>query len=153
MREGGLTEHQENPTKEVAIHSPSACRNERASCQETMEANPEKMEPIDREIAILEKMEAMDLKANPGEIESESEHREFPKEDATVKPVRGQTKRRSDLHLAARRSGEPNVLTRGDCGFPRRLVAACSLMKQYHGAREISSGKFGPREIMDRGRN
>jgi hypothetical protein len=26
-------------------------------------------------------------------------------------------------------------------------------MKQYHGAREISSGKFGPREIMDRGRN
>jgi hypothetical protein len=32
------------------------------------EASPEKMEPIDRTIAIVEKMEATDLKENPEEM-------------------------------------------------------------------------------------
>jgi hypothetical protein len=40
-------------------------RKGRTACQEATEANPEKMEPIDRAITILEKMEATDLKANP----------------------------------------------------------------------------------------
>jgi hypothetical protein len=34
-----------------------------------------------------------DLKANPEEMEPESEHREVLKEDAIVKPVRGWKKR------------------------------------------------------------
>jgi hypothetical protein len=40
-----------------------------------------------------EARKAMDLKANPEEMESESEHREVPKEDAVVKPVKGRKKR------------------------------------------------------------
>jgi hypothetical protein len=81
----------------------------RTACQEATEANPEKTEPIDHAIAISEqmiamtkvnreKMEATDLKANPEEMESESEHREVPKEDAVVKPVRGRKKRHRDRH-------------------------------------------------------
>jgi hypothetical protein len=37
------------------------------------------MEPTDRTIAILEKMEATDLKANSEEMESEPEHSELRK--------------------------------------------------------------------------
>jgi hypothetical protein len=48
------------------------------TCQKPTEANPDKMEPIDQMIAILEKMEAMDLNANPEEMESDVEHREVP---------------------------------------------------------------------------
>jgi hypothetical protein len=76
------------------------------------EANPEKMEPTDRAIAILEqmiamtkanreKMDATDLKANPVDMESKSEHRDIPKEDAVVKPVIEQKKKHRDRHLAA----------------------------------------------------
>jgi hypothetical protein len=60
--------------EEVAFHSLRACQNERTGCQEVTEANPEKMDPVDHAIAILEKMEATDLKANPEEMKSESEH-------------------------------------------------------------------------------
>jgi hypothetical protein len=49
-----IVERQESPNKEVAIHSLRACRNERMACQETTKANPEKMEPTDGTIAILE---------------------------------------------------------------------------------------------------
>jgi hypothetical protein len=38
--------------------------------------------------ACLQKMEATDLEANPGEIESESLHEEVPKEDTTVRTVK-----------------------------------------------------------------
>jgi hypothetical protein len=34
----------------------------------------------------------MDFKANPEEMESELEHRDVPKEDSVVKPVKGRIK-------------------------------------------------------------
>jgi hypothetical protein len=80
-----VVEQQEIPNKEVVVDSLSACRNKRTACQGVMEANPEKVRPIDRAIAILAKMEAMDLKANPEEMESKSAHQEVPTEGATVK--------------------------------------------------------------------
>jgi hypothetical protein len=58
-----------------------------------------------------EKMEAMDLKGNPEEMECESEHQEVPKEDAVVKPVEGRKKRRRGRMLAAGRRKEPKELT------------------------------------------
>jgi hypothetical protein len=87
-------------------------RKERTVCQEAIKANPEKMEPNDRAIAILEhmiavmkanreKMEAIDLKANPVEMKSELEDREVPNEDAVVKPVKRQKKRHRSQKLAA----------------------------------------------------
>jgi hypothetical protein len=50
-------------------------------------AQPEKLEPIDRAIAILTEMEAMDLKANSEEMESKLEHREVLMEGAEVKSL------------------------------------------------------------------
>jgi hypothetical protein len=50
---------QEIPNEEETIHSLRECQKERTACQEAMEANPEKMEPTDRAIAILKQMIAM----------------------------------------------------------------------------------------------
>jgi hypothetical protein len=66
-----------------------------------------------------------DLKANPEEMKSESEHRKVPKEDAVGKPVKGPKKRHRGRKLAAGRHGEPKELTRGDCGYGRKLAATC----------------------------
>jgi hypothetical protein len=85
------------------------------------------MEKTDRVIAVLEQviamtkanrenMEATDLKANPEEMESESEHGEVPQKDDAVKWVKGRRKQQRDWHLAAGRCGEPKELTLGDCG-------------------------------------
>jgi hypothetical protein len=101
------TEWQETPNEEVAIDSLRACQNGKTAYQEVTEANSEKMDPIDRAIAILEKMEDTSLKANTEEMESELEHWEVPKEDGIVKPVKGRKKRHWDRHLAAGRCGEP----------------------------------------------
>jgi predicted kinase len=141
-----IVEQQENPNNDAAIHSLRACRKERAACQEATEANPEKMEKTenlksymektDRVIAILEqmiamtkanreKMEAMDLKANPEKMESELEHRKVRKKDATVKRVKERNKQERDWHLAVGRHREPKELTRGDCGSQMKLAASC----------------------------
>jgi hypothetical protein len=48
-----------------------------------------------------EKMEAMNLKGNPEELECQSDHWEVPKEDAVVKPVKGRKKQHRDWHLTA----------------------------------------------------
>jgi hypothetical protein len=48
-----------------------------------------------------EKMEVMDLKGNPEEMECESEHQETPKEDAIVESVKGRKKRYRGRKLAA----------------------------------------------------
>jgi hypothetical protein len=66
-----------------------------------------------------------DLKANPEEMESEAEHREVPKERATVKPISGLKKRHRGRNLAAGRHGEPRELTRVICGSRRKLAATC----------------------------
>jgi hypothetical protein len=73
-----------------------------------------------------------------------------------MRPLKGQKNRHRNQHLAAGRRGEPEELTRGDCESRRKLAAACrkvSRRKQWHGAREKSSGLSGPKEIVDRGRN
>jgi hypothetical protein len=80
---------------------PRASKNERTTCQEETEANAEKMETTDFAIAILEIMEATDLKANPEEMQSESEYREVPKKDTLARPVRGRKKRHRGRHQAA----------------------------------------------------
>jgi hypothetical protein len=104
-----VAEQQENPNEKIAFLSLKACRNKRMTYQEATEANPEKMEPTDRTIAVLERVEAMDLKANPEELEPKSEHREAPEEDAIVKTVKGWKKRHRNQHLAAGQRREPKV--------------------------------------------
>jgi hypothetical protein len=90
-------ERQETPNEEVAIYSLKECRNETMACQGTTEAR----------------------------LESESEHREVPNEDAIVKPVRGRKKPHRGRKQAAGRRGEPEELTRGDCRSREKLAAAC----------------------------
>jgi hypothetical protein len=70
-------------------------------------------------MACLGKMEVMDLKANPEEIQSEAEHQEVPKEQATVKPVGGLRKRHRGQNLAAERHCKPK-----DWSW-RTLASAC----------------------------
>jgi hypothetical protein len=79
----------------------------------------------ERNMAVLGKTEAKDLKVNPEEIEPDSEHREVPQEVAAVKSSGTMKKRHRDRHLAAGRCGKPKELTRGDCGSRRKLAAAC----------------------------
>jgi hypothetical protein len=45
--------------------------------------------------------------------------------EAIVRPIRGLRKRRKGRKLTAERRGEPKELTRGDCGFRRKLAASC----------------------------
>jgi hypothetical protein len=79
LGEKAVVERQDIPNKQAEIRSLRTCRKERMAYQEATEANPEKVVPYDRVIAILEKMDATDLKANPEEMESESEHWEVPR--------------------------------------------------------------------------
>jgi hypothetical protein len=90
-------ERQDTPNEEVAIYSTRECRKETIACQETTEAR----------------------------LESESEHREVPNEDAVVKPVGGLKKRYRGWKQAAGRRGEPKELIRGDCGSRKKLAATC----------------------------
>jgi hypothetical protein len=81
-----------------------------------MKANREKIQA---------EMEAMrDKRMDPGKMQIQEEHQEFPKENSVVKPVKGRKKRHRDGKPAAGRRGEPNDLTRGDCGS-EKLAAAC----------------------------
>jgi hypothetical protein len=90
-------ERQETPNEDVAIYSLRECRKETMACQGTTEAR----------------------------LESESEHREVPNEDAVVKPVRGRKKRQRGRKQAAGQHGELKELIRGDCGSRKKLAAAC----------------------------
>jgi hypothetical protein len=105
--------------------------------REETEVNPEKME------------------TNPDMMQSIGEHREVPKEGVAVKSSGTVNIQHRGPKQTAGRSGKPNELTRGDGGYRRKLAAACRkgpVVQQWHGAREKFSGKFGPREIMDRKR-
>jgi hypothetical protein len=62
---------------------------------------------------------------NPEEMESESEHREVPTEEAAGKSAGTMKKRHRGRHLDAGRLVEPKELTRGDCGSRRKLAATC----------------------------
>jgi hypothetical protein len=79
-------------------------RKKTTTCQEVMGSNPEKTE------------------SGRGMMQSVAEHQVVPKEDAIVKPVKGQEKRHSGRKPAAGRHGEPKELYHpqmrddGDCG-------------------------------------
>jgi hypothetical protein len=78
--------------------------------------------PEERIMACLGKMEAMDLKANPEEMQSKVEQWEVHKEDAIVKPVGGQKKRHRGQNLAAERCQKSKERIRGNCGSQKKLA-------------------------------
>jgi hypothetical protein len=96
------------------------------------------------------------LKANPEEMASEAKHREDPKERAAVKPVGGLRKQHRGRNLSAGRCGAQKELTQRICGSWRKLAAACRRVSHCAAVarrKETSSGKFGPRDIVDHARN
>jgi hypothetical protein len=54
------------------------------------------------------------------ESEAVAEHKEVPKEQAAVKPVRSLKKRHGDRHLAVGRRRKPKKRTQGTCTTPAR---------------------------------
>jgi hypothetical protein len=56
------------------------------------------------------------------DIESEAEHQEVPKEEATVMPVGGLGKRRRDRNLAAECRQKPKEWTWAYCGSWKRVT-------------------------------
>jgi hypothetical protein len=66
----------------------------------------------------LGETEAMDLEANTEETESEVEHEEVPKEEATVETSGALKKRHGDWYLAVRSHSQPKKRTQGN-GGPR----------------------------------
>jgi hypothetical protein len=90
------------------------------------------------------------------EMKPEVAQKEVPKEDAVVQPVKGRKRRYRGRKQIAGRRGEPNELTRGDCGSWMKLAAACR--KVSHRAtvawpKETSSGNLGLKESVNRGTN
>jgi hypothetical protein len=93
-----IQEKKDANLKEIIVEMKDR-RKEKTAGQEAMETNPEKMEPTECAIVILEMMEITDLKANLKEMESESGYQEISKKEA----VKERKKRHSDRHLAAGR--------------------------------------------------
>jgi hypothetical protein len=60
-----------------------------------------------------------------GMMQSTEGYQESTKKEAAVIPVKGRKKRRRARKPAAGRRGEPNELTRGDCGSGKKLAAVC----------------------------
>jgi hypothetical protein len=127
-------ERQETPNEVVAIYSLRNYRKETIACQGKTEAR----------------------------LDSESEHREVPNEDAVVKPVRGRKKRHRGRKQAEGRRGEPEELTRGDCGFRKKLAAACRKVSRHATVAWRKRNIFriswtqaicGPRQELAAGRN
>jgi hypothetical protein len=58
------------------------------------------------------------------EMESESEHREVPKEEAAVMPVGGLRKQCRDRNLAVERRQKPKGRIQASCEFLKRLTVA-----------------------------
>jgi hypothetical protein len=69
----------------------------------------------ERMLACLGKTEVTDLKTTDEEMESETEHREVPKEGAVVKRIYGRKRWHRGRKEAAGRCGEPKELNREDC--------------------------------------
>lgn len=91
--------------------------------------------------------------ANPKKMESELEHREVPKDDAVVKPVKGQKKQHRGEKLAAGQYREPKELTWGDCGSRKKLAATCRKIschaavarhKRIFFMKNLTQGNCGP---------
>jgi hypothetical protein len=127
-------ELQEIPNEDVAIYSLRKYRKETMACQGTMDAR----------------------------LESESEHREVPNEDAVLEPAKGRKMRRRGRKQAAGRRGEPKELTVGECGSRKQLAAACRKVsrratvawrKRNIFRKSRTQGNCGPRQELAAGRN
>jgi seryl-tRNA synthetase len=95
-------------------------RKKTTACHEETEANAEKTE------------------RDRGMMQSVAEHQVAFKEDAVVKPVKGQKKRHRGTKPAAGQCGDPKELTRSDCGSGKKLAAACRKVQQWHGEKGTS---------------
>jgi hypothetical protein len=133
-------------------------RNESTACQDTMEANTEKLEPNPEEDeAVLERKrvhnqetaihslkddqnettaynEATEkIETDPGMMQSAEEHQDILSEHVAVMPVKGLKKRRRGRKSTAGRRGEPKKLNRGNCGPGRSWLppaGRCPAMQQ-----------------------
>jgi hypothetical protein len=97
--------------------------------------------------------EATITEPNPGMMQSIEEHQEFPKVEAAVMPIGGPRKRRRVRYLAAERSQKWKERLGDPGGSWLPPAGRCPAVQKWHGEREIFSGKFGPRETVDRERN
>jgi hypothetical protein len=105
-----VVEWQEISNKEVAIHSLSACRNERTACQEMTEAHLECEEPASADMKACQDTTACHevtdtdkekIEPDPGMMQPIGRRQEDSKEDAIVKSVKGRKKRHRDQKIAA----------------------------------------------------
>jgi hypothetical protein len=71
------------------------------------------------------------IEENPGMMQSAEEHQDVGSKGVAVMPVKVLKKRRRGRKLIAGRRGEPKKLIRGNCGYRKKLAAAC---------RKVSSG-------------
>jgi hypothetical protein len=85
-----------------------ACQKATEVCLEKAKANPEKIKAGLEEMETagfvykerLNKMDTVDLEANREKLEAVVEHREAPKEEATVETFGALKKRYGDRHIA-----------------------------------------------------
>jgi hypothetical protein len=80
-----------------------ACQ-ETTACHEAMEADIEKIQPDSRMMQFV------------------AEHQESPKEEASVMPVRGLSKRRRDQNLAVVRHQKPKGRIQASCESQKKLT-------------------------------
>jgi hypothetical protein len=97
--------------------------------------------------ADLEEVEATNLEANPEEIESESEHQEVPKEEATVETIGALEDQYGDRHLAVGCCRQLKKRTQGGGGSRQKLAAAqgqltcCAIPAPHKGYGHQGPGK------------
>jgi hypothetical protein len=90
--------------------------------------------------------EATKTVPNTEMMQSTVEHQEFPMGEATVRPVKGLSKRCRVWKLAAEHHQKLKEETRGYCELRRRVMVAA--MQEWHGGKENSSGNVGPRTTV-----
>jgi hypothetical protein len=92
------------------------------------------------------------MEPNPQMMQSEVEHREVLTEEVAVKSLGTMKKWHTGRHLAVGQCREPKELieeTVDPEGSWLPPAGRCSIMQQWYGTRETSSGRFRPREIVD----
>jgi hypothetical protein len=72
----------------------------------------------------LNKMDTMDLEANPEKSEPVAEQQDTPKEEATVETIGAPVDQYGHRHLAVGRRHQPKKRTQRDGGSRQKLVAA-----------------------------
>jgi multidrug resistance efflux pump len=80
---------------------------------------------LEKMVACLGEMEAMDLEANSEEIKSKTEHEEVPKEEAVLETFGALKEWYGDWHLAVRRRSQLKKQTQGNGGSWKKLAVAC----------------------------